>query len=175
MNFDTNGMGTRSSLSLTAGITAMSAFNSLPEPVRVLLGVLALAFANFAIEWFRFKRAELAQKREQIETARESVPPSPPGSAPGFAGIHALLLLSVLFLGACGGRFFLRVFSEPTLGKCVASGYAREFPGDPEFVSYSGGVQCVSAPLTQSAPEIPLPRDDSGTPLESDAHEVDAD
>lgn len=174
MNFDTNGMGTRSSLSLTAGITAMSAFNSLPEPVRVMIGVLALAFANFAIEWFRFKRAELAQKREQIETARESVPPGPPGSAPGFARIRALLLLSALFLGACGGRFFLRVFSEPTLGKCVASGYQYESTG-PEFTSYSGGLQCVSSTLGDFAAELPLPRDESDAMFLNDAHEENTD
>lgn len=178
MSFDQNGMGARSSLSLTAGITAMTAFESLPGPLKMLLSALFLAAVNFGIEWFRLRRAEMAARREQLEKeaepVRESAPP-PLDSTRGFARFRALLFLGALFLAACGGRFFLRVFSEPTLGKCVASGYAREFPGEPDFTSYSGAVQCVSAPVLQSASEIPLTGNEPESGLASDAHEVDSD
>ena len=179
MSFDQNGMGARSSLSLTAGITAMSAFDSLPGPLKMLLSALFLAAVNFGIEWFRLRRVEMAAKREQLEKeaepARESVAPPPPDSTRGFAGCRLLLVIvGLLFLAACGGRFFVRVFSEPTLGKCVASGYQYESTG-PEFTSYSGGLQCVSSPLGDFAAELPLSRDDAGSMLLNDAHEKDSD
>ena len=169
MSFDANGIGSRASLGMTAGVTAFAALDALPMWIRAALSALFLAFVNFAIEWARWKRAELKQRREVLEAQAEPANDNArtrDDSAPGYSRLGALALVAALALAACGGRFFLRVFSEPALGKCIASGYAREFSGDPEFTSYSGGLQCLSAPT--------LPEPDESTPLARDGYENDA-
>ena len=148
MNLDPTGIGFRSSASMVVGASALGVFQALPDSVRVLLAALLLAFTNYAIEWLRHRRAVLQQRRQELERDDRGEAHRPP-SEPGYVRAWPLALLAALALAACGGRYFVRVFSHETLGKCVASGYQRNFDGDPGFVGRTGALQCI-APLSTS-------------------------
>lgn len=144
MNLDATGLGLRSTAGMAAGASVLSLFSSAPEWLRGLASVAALALANLFIEWVRLKHAQYKQKRQELE-ADDDIPMVPrDDSRAGFVNRRMLLVLAALALAACGGRYFLRVFAHETLGKCVASGYERDFQSDPGFTSRTGALQCIA-------------------------------